>query len=168
MAASDGQPFPIKNKAFCVVFPIMDATGSFVTGAAGVTSTVSKDLGTFASCTNNAVEIATASGMYYLNMTATEMNADIVSVMVKSTTTGSKTTPMVFYPVEIKELSAVPGFGDGVTGLEELLSYLLALSRNKMTQTTATTTLKKADTTTTLATASVSDDGTTFVRNQWS
>lgn len=168
MAASDAQPFPVKNKAFCVVFPILDADGDLVSGATGLDSEISKDLGTFTDCSSEATEIATASGMYYLNLSATEMNADVVSVIVKTSSTGAKTTTLVFYPVDIKELSAVPGFSDGATGLEELLSYLLALSRNKMTQTSTVTTLKKDDGSTTLATATVSDDGTTFTRNEWS
>lgn len=167
MAASDSQPFPIKNKAYRVTFPIFDADGDLVTGATALDSEVSKDAGTFADCTNEATEIATSSGMYYLDLTATEMNADTVAVIVKTTTSGAKTTPMIIYPVSIAELSAVPGFADGATGLEEVLSFLLALSRNKMTQTSTTTTLKKDDGTTTLATASVSDDGTTFTRNEW-
>lgn len=167
MAASDSQPFPIKNKAYRVTFPIFDADGDLVTGATALDSEVSKDAGTFADCTNEATEIATSSGMYYLDLTATEMNADTVAVIVKTTTSGAKTTPMIIYPVSITELSAVPGFADGATGLEEVLSFLLALSRNKMTQTSTTTTLKKDDGTTTLATASVSDDGTTFTRNEW-
>lgn len=167
MAASDAQPWPIKNKAYRVTFPIFDADGDLVTGATALDSEVSKDAGTFADCTNEATEIATSSGMYYLDLTATEMNADTVAVIVKTTTSGAKTTPMIIYPVSITELSAVPGFADGATGLEEVLSFLLALSRNKMTQTSTTTTLKKDDGTTTLATASVSDDGTTFTRNEW-
>lgn len=168
MAASDGQPFPVKNKAFCVVFPILDADGDLVSGATGLDSEISKDLGNFTDCSSEATEIGVSSGMYYLNLSATEMNADIVSVIVKTSSSGAKTTPMVFYPVDIKELAAVPGFSDGATGLEELLSYLLALSRNKMTQTSTVTTLKKDDGSTTLATATVSDDGTTFTRNEWS
>lgn len=100
MAATDARPVPLKNTAYRVVFPIYDADGDLVTGAAALDSEVSKDQGTFADCTNEATEIATASGMYYLDLTSTEMNADCVTVIVKTTTTGAKTTPIVLYPQE--------------------------------------------------------------------
>ena len=92
------QPQPKRNAAYTVVFPILDADGDLVTGATGLDSEISKDLGTFADCTNEATELATSSGMYSLNLTADEMNADIVAIIVKTTTTGAKTTPIVLYP----------------------------------------------------------------------
>lgn len=99
MAASDATPFPIKNQAYRVTFPILDADGDLVTGATGLDSEVSKDAGTFADCTNEATEIATSSGVYYLDLTATEMNADTVAIIVKTTSTGAKTTTIVLYPI---------------------------------------------------------------------
>jgi len=99
MAASDATPFPIKNQAYRVTFPILDADGDLVTGATGLDSEVSKDAGTFADCTNEATEIATSSGVYYLDLTATEMNADTVAIIVKSSTSGAKTTTIVLYPI---------------------------------------------------------------------
>ena len=100
MASTDARPIPIKNTAYRVTFPILDADGDLVTGATGLDSEVSKDAGTFADCTNEATEIATASGMYYLDLTSTEMNADCVAVIVKTTTSGAKTVPIVLYPQE--------------------------------------------------------------------
>lgn len=100
MAATDSRPVPIKNTAYRAVFPILDADGDLVTGAAGLDSEVSKDCGTFADCTNEATEIATSSGIYYLDLTSTEMNADSVAVIVKTSTSGAKTTTLVLYPQE--------------------------------------------------------------------
>lgn len=100
MAASDALPFPRKNVAYRVTFPIYDADGDLVAGAAGLDSEVSKDGGTFADCTNEATQIATSSGIYFLDLTATEMNADCVAVIVKTSTSGAKTTVIVLYPVE--------------------------------------------------------------------
>lgn len=112
MTSSDATAIPIKGQAYRVTFPILDADGDLVTGAAGLDSDVSKDGGTFADATSEATEIATSSGMYYLDLTATEMNADTVSVIVKTTTAGAKTTPIVLYPAEsgdiivnVKEIS---------------------------------------------------------------
>lgn len=100
MASTDARPLSRKNVAYRVTFPILDADGDLVTGATGLDSEVSKDGGTFADCTNEATEIATSSGVYYLDLTSTEMNADTVAVIVKTSSTGAKTTTLVFYPEE--------------------------------------------------------------------
>jgi hypothetical protein len=90
--------FPLKkNAAATVVFPILDADGDLVTGAAGLDSEVSIDHGTFADCTNEATEIATSSGMYYLTLTAAETNGDAIAIIVKTSTANAKTTALVFY-----------------------------------------------------------------------
>ncbi len=100
MAAGDATWNPKKGVAYRVTFPILDADGDLVTGATGLDSEVSKDGGTFADCTNEATEIATSSGVYYLDLTATEMNADTVAVIVKTSSSGAKTTVLVMYPLE--------------------------------------------------------------------
>ncbi|MFN9380385.1 MAG: hypothetical protein ACK6BQ_10545, partial [Bacteroidota bacterium] len=104
MAAGDATWNPKKNVAYRVTFPILDADGDLVTGATGLDSEVSKDAGTFADCTNEATEIATSSGVYYLDLTATEMNADTVAVIVKTTSSGAKTTVLVMYPLETADM----------------------------------------------------------------
>lgn len=104
MASGDAKPFPLKNSAYRVTFPILDSDGDLVTGAASLDSEISKDGGTFTDCTNEATEIATNSGMYYLDLTSTEMNTDCVAIIIKTTTAGAKTTPMVLYPVEDSDI----------------------------------------------------------------
>ncbi len=104
MASTDAKPVPQKNVAYRVTFPIMDADGDLVTGASGLDSEVSKDGGTFADCTNEATEIATSSGVYYLDLTSTEMNADTVAVIVKTSSSGAKTTTLVMYPEEAGDI----------------------------------------------------------------
>lgn len=100
MASTDARPVARKNAAYRVTFPIYDADGDLVTGATGLDSEVSKDGGTYADCTNEATEIATASGTYYLDLTATEMNADTTAIIVKTSSSGAKTTPIILYPQE--------------------------------------------------------------------
>lgn len=97
MAAGDAKAIPIKNQALRITFPIFDADGDLVTGATGLDSEVSIDGGTFTDCTSEATEIATASGMYYLDLTNTEMNGDTIAVIVKTSSAGAKTTPIVLY-----------------------------------------------------------------------
>lgn len=104
MASTDAKPVPQKNVAYRATFPIYDADGDLVTGATGLDSEISKDAGTFADCTNEATEIATSSGIYYLDLTSTEMNADCVSIIVKTSSSGAKTTVLVFYPEEAGDM----------------------------------------------------------------
>src|ERR1044072_4431136 len=98
MASTDSMPIMKKGVAYRAVFPLFDADGDPVTGASSLDSEISKDQGTFADCTNEATEIATSSGVYYLDITSTETNADCVAIIVKSAS--AKTTVLVFYPQE--------------------------------------------------------------------
>lgn len=111
MASTDATPFPMKNVAYRVTFPILDADGDLVTGATSPDSEVSKDGGAFADCTNEATEIATSSGMYYLDLTSTEMNADTVAIIVKSG--NGKTTPIVLYPQEAGDINVDVTYWNG-------------------------------------------------------
>lgn len=126
MASSDAVPVPRKNTAFRVTFPLYDADGDLVTGATSLDSEVSKDGGTFADCTNEATEIATSSGVYYLELTATEMNADTVAVIVKSG--NAKTQALVFYPEELGDIRVNAGQigGTAQTGRDLGASVLLS------------------------------------------
>ncbi len=98
MATTDASPIPIKNNAYRISFPILDSDGDLVSGATGLDSEISKDGAAQIDCTNEATEIGT-SGMYYLDLTSTEMNADTAVIIIKTTTSGAKTTPIVLYPV---------------------------------------------------------------------
>lgn len=120
MAASSGDSHiePIYGARFRVVLPILDADGDLVTGAASLDSEVSLNQGTFADCTNEATEIATASGMYYLDLTSAEMTAKSVAIIVKQATAGAKTTPLVLYPKRMTVLrtgTAQAGAGSTIT-----------------------------------------------------
>lgn len=219
MASTDARLIPYKNAAWRVTFPIFDADGDTVTGATALDSEISKDGGAFADCTNEATEIG-SSGIYYLDLTSTEMNADTVAIQVKTSSSGAKTTNIVTYPQEADDvrvsvthwagtvvatpdtagypkvtLKAGTGTGEvslssglvtlSATGLDNVvcaepggvpaltanlktaISWLLALARNKITQTSTTSTLRNDADNANIATSTVSDDGTTFVRGEW-
>lgn len=165
MASTDAKTFPAKNVAYRVTFPIYDSTGSLVTGAAGLDSEVSKDGGTFADCTNEASEIASASGLYYLDLTATEMNADTVAIIVKTSTTGAKTTVLILYPDAANNVADALLNRDMATGTDSGTSTIrtvrqaLRFLRNKWTLTSTTLSVKKEDDTTESWTATVTTDG---------
>lgn len=84
-----------KNVATYIAFPIVNASGDFVTGATGLDSEKStwadgSAPGSFSDCTNEATEIGT-NGVYYLSLTQTEMNNDYIEIQIKTTSTGAKT-----------------------------------------------------------------------------
>jgi hypothetical protein len=165
MAASDAQTFPVKNRLARFTAPVFDSAGSLVTS--GTTAvTISKDGGTFANPSagaTNATQIATSSGVWFVDLSATDMTCDTLAI--KMTNTGGVPTVLVVYPLAIAEPTAAPSFG--AAGLEQVLAWLLALSRNKITQTATTSTLRNDADTTTISTSSVSDSGTTFTRDKW-
>ena len=219
MASTDARLIPYKSAAWRVTFPILDADGDPVSGATGLDSGVSMDGTWFAGCTNEATEIG-ASGVYYLDLTNSEMNADTVAIRVQTSSSGAKTTLLVAYPQEADDIrasvthwagSAVAspdtaghpkvtvksGTGTGevslssglvtlaatcldnvvcaepgavpslTANLKTAISWLLALARNKVTQTSTTSTLRNDADSATIATSTVSDDGTTFTRGEW-
>ena len=98
MAASDAKPVNVRAAAARFTFPILDADGDLVSGATGLDSEFSEDAAAFGDCASEATEIATSSGMYYLDVANTEMDGDTVAIIIKSST--GKTTPIVVYPVE--------------------------------------------------------------------
>jgi len=103
---------PIYGLPYTIAYPFLDADGDLITGATTPDAEVSKNGDTFADCTNESTEIATSSGVYYLTLTATEMTADIVSVIAKSATSGMKTTVAVLYPQKLPLLLTSDNAGD--------------------------------------------------------
>jgi len=84
-----------KNVATRVTFPIVDADGDTVTAATALDSESTtwadgSNPGAFADLTNEATEIGT-SGVYYLILTAAEVNFDYVYIRIQTSTAGAKT-----------------------------------------------------------------------------
>lgn len=82
-----------------------------------------------------------AEGIYDL---AAQVNAEVVDVLTTDT---------------FAELAAVPA---ATSSLKDKLTWLFMWARNKVTQTSTTSTLYADDETTAVATSTVSDDSTTF------
>jgi hypothetical protein len=164
VASTDAHPWPKKNQACRITFDLRLTTGALNTGGTGLDSEISKDGGTFTDCTNEATQIATTSGVYYLDLTSTEMNADTVAIKVKSTDTNNMDQVLVLYPQDIPEPSGAPTWP---MDIEEVLGWLGALARNKMLQTATTTTLRNDADNATISTSTVSDDATTYTRGEY-
>lgn len=124
MAATDARPQPIKNTAYRVYFPILDNDGDLVVSAAGLDSEISKDGVAFADCTNEATQIGT-SGTYYLDLTNDEMNADAVVIIVKTSTTNAKTTPIFLYPQEAGDIKVDVQSISGDTAVADSLEAMI-------------------------------------------
>jgi hypothetical protein len=127
MAASDALPVARKNVAYRVQFGIYKNDGTLITGATGLDSEVSKDSAAFADCTSEATEIG-SSGVYYLDLTSTEMNADVVSILVKSTSTGAVPVILTINPEEGGDIrvNATHLAGTAQTGRDIGASVLLS------------------------------------------
>ena len=104
MPAADAKPIPIRNQAYRVTFGIFDNTGALIPGATGLDSERSLDGATFADCTNEATEIPTSSGVYFLDLTAAEMDADTVTVLVKSSSPNAVPVVIPIYPQEAGDI----------------------------------------------------------------
>lgn len=63
----------------------------------------------------------------------------------------------------MSDIAAVPGI---TASLKAALNWLFVLARNKRTQTSTTETVFKDDSSTSVATSTKSDDGTTFIRGK--
>lgn len=70
-----------------------------------------------------------------------------------------------FWGKAMTELSAVPAI---TASAFDAVRWLFTLARNKITQTSSTQTLRNDADNASIATSSVSDDGTTFTRAEWS
>ncbi len=159
-----------KNTALTLVFPLTDADGQPITGAAALDSEKSQDGGGFADCTNEAAEIGT-TGWYALTLTAAELNYGVISARVQTSTAGIM--PLAFMVTTYTEplddanteLATVP---TTVSGLRAMVQFLFEYFRNRRTATAGVETLYKEDASTPLGTAALADDGTTFSKAEMS
>lgn len=121
MASTDARPVPKKNTACRIYFPIYDNDGDLVTGASALDSEVSIDGAAFGDCTSEATEIG-STGIYYLDLTAAEMNGDAIVVQTKTTSTNAKTSVNVLYPEEAGDIrvdvTQISGDGTAADNLE--------------------------------------------------
>lgn len=105
-------PYPVYGLPYVVSFPLLDADGDPVSPSSP-DSEISKNGDTFADCTNEAVEIASSSGICYLSLTGTEMTADLVTLRIQST--GAKTTVLTLCPRKLVSIRTGTSASGGVS-----------------------------------------------------
>jgi len=111
-ARNNALPYPVYGLPYVISFPLLDADGDPVSPSAP-DSEISKNGDTFADCTNEAVEIATSSGICYLSLTGTELTTDLATIRVQST--GAKTTVLALYPRKLVSIRAGTSASGGVS-----------------------------------------------------
>lgn len=112
-----------KNLETRIVFPIQKNDGTLITSAADLDSELDawadgSNPDGFADCTNEATEIG-ATGIYYLTLTAGEMNADYIAVQVKSSTSGALVqTILINTTLQRADAIAISGDTDAANNCE--------------------------------------------------
>lgn len=150
--------------------------GSLKTGdAANITGQISKD-GAASAATNdtNPTELDATNhpGVYLFDLTQTETNADTIVVTAESATANIScgdpaviTTQEEWLETANTELASIP---TTTAGLRDMLQFVFQYLRNKKTVTEDTETLFKEDASTSLGTATIRDEDSTFTRGEMS
>lgn len=112
-AAGDAHKYPVWGYNFRLTFPILDADGDLVAGATGLDSEISSDSQAFSDLDAEATEIATSSGMYFLDIGGNELRGKIIATITKTTSSGAKTTPITLYPIRLPVLETGTAQGGG-------------------------------------------------------
>lgn len=152
---------------------------------------VSKDGGALANLSTLPSVTPASSVMVKVTLSASEMNADNVTVVFSDQTATTEWGDLILNlqtatnqfddlatPSEVNaevldvlttdtfaEAGSVPA---ATSSLKDKINWLFALARNKITQTSSTQTLRNDADDGSVGTSTVSDDGTTFTRGEWS
>ena len=169
-------PFrPIKAQSFRLYFSLEGIEDrSFASrgivwrngGIGSATWTISKDGGSPVSLTNTPVAVNGSQG--YIDLTAVEMTADVIMVYgkfysnnVSSDTTGYLSSSIIY--TTSNELASIPTLN---SSLAEKITALFQYFFFKRTVTDTQEELFKNDSTTSLGTNTISDDGTTVTKGK--
>lgn len=162
MASTDATSQPVKGQAYRLTeaFTLV-TTGKASSGTlTALASVISKDQGAYASTTNSATQQGTTE-IVYVDLTATEMNAD--TVIVKFTSTLANTIDVIrkLNPVDLSEVAGRPD-----AGVKKPERFILSLYRrffNQRTTTRSSGTMVQylADSTTTDVSTSINEGNDT-------
>jgi hypothetical protein len=163
---------PIKGVAYRLYFRLYANSPTYPQlpkpGLSDIYIGISKDAGSVALSTNSVVEISNGSGeydvggWYYIDLTATEMNADVICISINNDARSAMANAIIIKTV-VDELSAIPSksstLSQKVTAIFQYLFF-------KRTMTTSAETLYKDDGSTSLGSNTVSDNGTTVTKGK--
>lgn len=128
---------------------------------------ISKDGASPVSLTNTPTQISLGKNYGYIDITAAEMNYDVIIIhgyntfSYSNTSVGYETNVIIYTTVQ--ELSAAP---TTASTIQEKITALWQYFFLKRTMTATTETLYKDDGSTPLATSTITDDGTTVTHGE--
>ena len=179
---------PKRAVALDLVVVIRDADGDPITDPTGLAGVISKDKGAQAATVNTPAVVSAGSAMVGLTLTLAEVTADLVAVVISSTSAGAKSAFVAFYTdtsqirdiatpaqvnAEVIDALNVDTYAEPAQGtppatatLVQRLQYLYKSWRNRTTQDATTYKLFNDDTVTVGHKAVVSDDLTTFDKGE--
>jgi len=137
MASTDAITVPKYATAYRMQFGIQNgaSNGALIPSATGVAATIVKDGGTQVSTTNSPSQIGT-TGLYTLDLTATEMTCTSALVVVTSTSTGA--VPVI-REINPQTTGSIPVDVNSITGSTAAAAGLSATSQAVVTGTVVTT-----------------------------
>lgn len=115
MSYTAANALPVKGVALQVTCFIRDNTGAVLTTLTGLAATVWKDDSNGAAITSAPTEI-NSSGPVKVELSATEMNAEVVTVKVTASNANAIPTTIVIYTGAIAEM-AIPSASDIATAV---------------------------------------------------
>jgi hypothetical protein len=163
MASSDAKPIPLRNTAHRIYFGYHKNDGSLITSLSSGATRVIKD-GTDGAASGTTTQVGT-TGVYYLDLTAGEMDTDCTVVKFSDATSGAIPVIIALFPEEAgdfnrlvddllkRDMSAVTG--------ESSRSPLNAFRklRNKWSISGSTVTYTKEDDSTSAFTSAITTTG---------
>jgi hypothetical protein len=140
MAATYAKHTPLKGHPIRISWAIFDMSigRAYSGGLTGLSATVSKDGGNYASTTSSPVEIQT-SGTGYLELSAAEMTADTVIVKISCTDPDSSQVVEIINPLDPTENAGHwMDAGTGLVKWEQGQLHVIQEAANKQEWTYAT------------------------------
>lgn len=133
-----------------------------------------KNGGTTVASKNSGGATHISNGLYYCVLDATDTNT-LGPLIINVHVSGALAVQAICEVLTAEEydgrfttsMAEETGVVSATANIWKKLNWMFAKSRNKMTQTSTTQILKADDGTTTIATSTVSDDGTTFTRGEF-
>jgi hypothetical protein len=141
MASTDATPFAVKGQAYRVSLKVVNSTTAnpITGGLTALASFVSKDGGAFAATTTTATEVDT-SGRVVVDLSATEMNANMVIVYVTASNANAVYPDVTILTTDLTEPTG-HARAASVLRLESFLVQTHMYHFNKIVRTIATGTI---------------------------
>jgi hypothetical protein len=172
--ATNMAPLPIE-----VQLSAVDPDDATAFGVSRIDAAISSRMATFTLPTNFSSLVIDANGRVdlskWIGVAVNALNNGCVQAdverwlnVVVNAVIGGRIDVDLTYGLETKTYGEPSGVVGATAALKDMINWLKALGRNKITQTSTVSTLRNDGDSASLSTSAVSDDGTTFTRAKWS